>query len=242
MKSARWGLGLLLALGLGFAHAADDDAAAEQNKKDGWYVVKNDTHRNIRAWARQEDEKRLRSFKVDGALSGTPEDLVKVLLDFNGYDRWFWSVRESRLLKQVSPTEYYMYIVHRAPYPVTDRDTVLHAKIKPQTRHDPRVIISVSAAPDYLPPQPGLVRMAAEEFTVVFLPQPEGKIDIQVSGYIDPGGRVPAWAANLVQRAAPYHTVRGLYRMLERPEKLDQSIQPPFPLFNYEQIRAMASN
>ncbi len=240
MKFARWGFGLLLTLTLGLAHAAEEvDSKKIQVDSDGWYVVKHDKRRDIKSWARQEDEKRLRSFKVSGTLEGKADDLVRVLLDFESYKQWFWSVRETKLLKQVSPTEYYVHMVHRAPYPVTDRDTVLHAKIKPQSKKDPRVVLTVSAVPDYLPPQAGLVRMAAEEFTVVFLPQPGNKIDIQVDGYIDPGGRVPAWAANLVQRAAPYHTVRGMHRMMEKPELLDQSITSPFPIYDYEQLKAM---
>lgn len=247
LKFLRWGLGAVLASQLLVATAAiaeDGLAGAAPQAKDvdaqGWWVVKDDTRRNIHAYARQEDDKRVRSFRVDGLIEGKAEDLMQVLLDFENYKKWFWAVREARLIKRVSPTEYYVYIVHKAPYPVADRDTVLHAKVKPQSRNDKRVILSVSAAPDYMPVQPSLVRMAAEEFTVIFTPVAGGRIETQVSGYIDPGGRVPAWAANFVQRSAPYHTMRGLQRMVQKPEEIERRQELPFPVFNFDDLDKIA--
>ena len=51
-----------------------------------------------------------------------PEKVARLMLDFPGYDKWYWQVMESKLLKQVSPTEYVVYVVHRAPAGLPERD------------------------------------------------------------------------------------------------------------------------
>lgn len=252
LRMIRWGLGILLLGQMALAQAeseavapgtgAGTEAAAPVVDSQGWWIVRDDKRRDIRAWARQEDGKRLRSFKVEGSIAGKSEDLMMVLLDFENYKKWFWSVRDTKLLKRVSPTEYYVYITHKAPYPLADRDTVLHAKVKPQSKTDKRVVLTVSAAPDYMPEQENLVRMVAEEFTVVFTPRPNGKIDVQVSGYFDPGGKaIPAWAINFVQRSAPYHTVRGLQRMTEKPELIENRSTLPFPVYDFDALGQIAT-
>jgi hypothetical protein len=80
-----------------------------------WLLVKNDRLRQIKTYARLEDGKRYRSFKVEANLDVSTEALARVLLDFENYTRWFWKTRESKLIRQNSPTEYMVYMVHDAP-------------------------------------------------------------------------------------------------------------------------------
>jgi hypothetical protein len=236
LNAIRWALVLLLLSPLlGAPARADDTVAQGAPDADGWSLVRDDHTRDIRAYARQEDGKPQRSFRVDATIAGKPEDLAAVLLDFENYPKWFWNVREAHLLKKVAATEYYIYVVYQAPYPLANRDCILHARATPQSRNDKRFILSVSAAPGYLPPQPGLVRMPANQFTVVFSPEPDGRIETHVNGYMESGGEVPLWAADFVQQAAPYYTVRGLQRMTENPA--GASKQPlPFPIYSYDEF------
>jgi hypothetical protein len=48
---------------------------------------------------------------------------------------------------------------------------------------------------------------------------PNNQTHEEVEGYIDPGGDIPAWAINAVQRQAPYYTVIGLQRMVKNLPK-----------------------
>lgn len=111
------GLALLLCLPLltMVARAGDrnlDELTAKLGSE--WRLVKNDHSRDIRTWAKLEDGKRYRSFKIEVRLDADLDTIARVLFDFDQYPRWFWEVREARLLKTVSPTEHYTYIVHRA--------------------------------------------------------------------------------------------------------------------------------
>ena len=89
------------------AYAANDDLDDLQTKLGNqWVLVKNDQRRNIKTWAKQEDGKRYRSFKVEAILETNVESLARVLLDFDNYTRWFWKTREPKLIRQNSSTEY----------------------------------------------------------------------------------------------------------------------------------------
>ena len=201
-----------------------------------WQLVKNDRMRNIKTYARLEDGKRYRSFKIEAILDAPVETVTRVLLDFDNYTRWFWKTRESKLLRQNSPTEYVTYMVHDAPYGLPDRDTILKGIIEPQTKNRHYLTLRVTAIPDMLPVKPPLVRMIAEDMTIKFTPLPDNRIEMVTEGYFDPGGVVPAWAANFVQRNAPYAVLLALQRMTQRNEYLNSKTPLPFPVYNYNEL------
>jgi len=220
------------------AHADRDDLDELQNKLGNeWVEVRNDRKRNIRTWIKQEDGKRYRSFKVEAALEGSLETYARIMLDFDNYHKWYWEVLESKLLKKVSATEYYLYFHHRTPHGIPQRDAVLHAVIEPQSRQRNSITMTVRAAPDYLPHKPGRVRMLAEDMTVRFTPLPGKRVKVEAEGYVDPGGNIPAWANNYVQRAAPYSIMVGMQRMLETYEAAGQT-PLPFPLLGAGEFSA----
>lgn len=229
-----------LLLGATYAQAASDDKAdldeLQLPMSSEWRLITHDRIHNIRTWARLEDGKRFRSFKVEALLSASMESIARLMLDFDSYPRWYWSVRESRLLRQVSATEYIAYMVHNAPYGMPDRDVILRAMIEPQGKGHPYAVLRVNALPGYMPLQPPLVRMPAEEMQIRFTPQPGNKVLLETEGYVDPGGRVPTWAANFVQRSAPYSIMLGMVRMLEREDYSKGRTTLPFPVYRYEDL------
>ncbi len=213
------------------AHAADselDELAGKLGNE--WRPVKTDQSRDIRTWAKLEDGKRYRSFKIEATLDATLDTVARVLFDFANYPHWFWQVREARLLKAVSPTEHYAYIVHDAPLNLPDRDVILHTTIEPVTASRPYALLKTTAAADYIPPRPPYVRMPHEEMEVRFTPLASGRVRMEVEGYVDPGGSAPVWATNFVQRSAPYAIAVGMRRMVMLPEYRDSREKPLFPL------------
>ena len=226
---------LILSL-LPLAAAADSDDIDELQNRLGkdWVEVRDDRLHSIRTWIKQEDHRRFRSFKVDAVLDGSLEAYARVLLDFDNYRKWYWEVMESRLLKKVSPTEYYVYLRHRTPYGIPNRDVVLHATVEPQARGRNWVTLTVKADPDYMDARPPLVRMAAEDMVSRFTPLPGNKVHVEIEGYVDPGGKVPAWANNFVQRAAPYSIMLSMQRMLDNELYTSGRIPLPFPILGAE--------
>ena len=75
--------------------------------------------------------------------------------------------------------------------------------------------------------------MLAEDMTVRFTPLPGNRVKVEAEGYVDPGGLIPAWANNYVQRAAPYSIMVGMQRMLENRDPAANRRPLPFPVLNY---------
>ncbi len=227
--------GLLLSALPSFAEDDLNEFRSQLNNE--WQLVKNDRMRSLKTYARLEDGKRYRSFKVEAILDAPVEAVARVLLDFDHYTRWFWKTRESKLIRQGSPTEYFVYMVHDAPYGLPDRDTVVKGTIEPQTKNKRYVTLKVTAIPNMLPEKPPLVRMVAEEFNIKFTPIADNKVEMTTEGYFDPGGVVPAWAANFVQRSAPYAVMLALQRMTEKDEYLKAKTPLPFPIYNFNDLK-----
>jgi hypothetical protein len=227
--------GLLLSSVPSFAEDDLNEFRSQLNNE--WQLVKNDRMRSLKTYARLEDGKRYRSFKVEAILNTPIESVARVLLDFDRYTRWFWKTRESKLIRQGSPTEYFVYMIHDAPYGLPDRDTVIKATVEPQTKTKHYVTLKVTAIPNMMPEKPPLVRMLAEEINLKFTPISENKVEMVTEGYFDPGGVVPAWAANFVQRSAPYAVMLALQRMTEKEEYLKAKTPLPFPLYNFSDYK-----
>jgi hypothetical protein len=224
-------LGLFLASAS--AQAANDDLDELQTKlTNQWTLVKNDQRHGLKTFAKQEDGKRFRSFKVEAILDGDMASFVRMITGFEDYKKWSWQVLESKILKKVSPTEYYFYVTHDAPYGVPDRDIILHMVIEPQTPSRPFLSVKFNAVPDYMPERPPFVRMLAEDMSAKVTPLPNGKLQVINEGYVDPGGAMPSWSINFVQRNAPYSTLLGMSRRLQQEEVMGSKSPLPFPVFD----------
>lgn len=178
-----------------------------------WRPVKTDVKRGIRTWARLEDDKPWRSFKVEALLNTTLPALEQVFSRFDTYHEWYWQVTEAKLLKAVSPTEFYLYMVQNEPVSLPDRDVILRVMVEPRTATRPVARIRMVAVPDYLPLRPPLARMKAEELTITLTPHADGVL-LQAEGFTLPGAPMPVWAANYVQRTAPFAMAAGLERQV----------------------------
>lgn len=221
-------IGLLCLAGL--AQAGGDNDLDELQSRIGkdWVLVKDDRVHRIKTWIKQEDGKRMRSFRIEAYINGRIEDYVRMALDIEGLRRWYYQVTDSRLLKKVSATEYVTYMVHRAPPGSPDRDVISSLTYVPQTDTKKTLEIKARAMPGYLPAKPPLVRMLAEDYVTVLTPVGRNLFRQDTEGYIDPGGNEPAWSINFIQRIAPYNTQVSIYRRLQQGADLDRSTPLPF--------------
>ena len=195
-----------------------DDLRADEKQKNEWVLVKKDRLRDITTWAKLEDGKSIRSFKIEMIAKANLETIARVHFDVANIKRWYWHTNESRLLKKVSNKEYYYYQILNSPFTVPDRDVIIHTVIEPYTAKRGYMAMTQKAVPNFMPEQPGMVRVLALNYSLKFTPIDKETTRIDVEGYGHPGGVMPAWSINFVQRSVPYITMLGLARMLRLPE------------------------
>ncbi|MDO9177499.1 MAG: hypothetical protein Q7U16_04105 [Agitococcus sp.] len=225
-------LSLLAVLSVNALAANDDldDLRTSNIARDEWRLIKQDRAHDIQAYDKRDFGKSLRAFKVDYEVETTLDDIARVYFDFENYRKWFYQVQEAKLIKKVSATEFYYYIVHRAPPTLPDRDAIIHAVIEPYSTKRGYALLTLKSIPKYLPEKPPLVRMIAEDMTVKWTPIGNGKIRGVVEGYIDPGGVAPSWAINFIQSRAPYQTALGFQRVLKQMAGEESKEKPVFSL------------
>lgn len=202
-----------------FADKTDDleELRVDNKRANDWVLVKKDKLKNITTWAKREDGKSIRSFRVEMIVDADLETLARIHFDVENIKRWFWETKESRLLKKVNDKEYYFYQVYNAPLTVPDRDSIVHVTVEPFTAKKGYMVLKLTASPDFMPEQPGKTRVAAQNYYIKFTPIDKNTTRLESEGYIDPGGIIPAWTINFVQRSAPYVSMLGLARMVQLP-------------------------
>ncbi|RZU36819.1 START domain-containing protein [Fluviicoccus keumensis] len=214
------------------ARAASDDIEelrnAELGARNEWHLVKNDAMRNIKTYSKQEDGKRVRTFRIEMVVEASMETVARVHYDADNLKKWFWETTDSRMLKKVSPYEFYYYQVFNAPVTMPDRDSIIHAVIQPYTARKGFMVITLKAAPDYMPPAKGLVRVTQQDMAIKLTPMGKDKTKLEVEGYIDPGGISPVWGINAIQRMAPYSSMLGLQRIVQQPMYREPTTPSPF--------------
>ena len=183
-----------------------------------WSVVKADKRHNITTYYKREDNKRFRSFKAEAIYEASFEAAACHQLDVENYPRWYMNIEQSRILKRVSDTEFYMYLKLKAPLGVPPRDVPLHVVITPYSAKTGALTISYSAVADYLPVNPGIVRMAVYEVGTRIAPVETGKVREETEGYAEPGGAAPVWLVNYLQRQMPYANMLARSRDIPRYE------------------------
>lgn len=202
-----------------------------------WVQVQNDKRQNIRAYIRHEEHKRYRSFKADIILETNIKTLANVLLDFNNYTKWYWKASNAQLLKKVSNTHFILYIVHDVPYNLPDLDVILDATVEPQSINRPHITVKVAALPNYLPLKPPLQRMMAEDMSIRITPIANNKVHMEVHGYFEaPNNVLPIWAANMIQRTAPYTVLSQLKKMTNQVHYQQTSTPIGFPVYEYDEL------
>lgn len=199
------------------SYADKEDLTKLQQQSNDWYIVKQDNTRHITTYAKHEDGKSIRSFKIDARVDASLETLAGVHFDIPNIKKWYWETVESKLISKVSDTEYIYYMKFNTPL-APDRDVVIRAKIEPYRDSHPYMVLHLRAAPSLTAIPEGVTRISAFDMDIKFTPLVNGQTQMDAEGYIDPSGNLPAWTVNLFQRQAPYSTMLGLYRMIQKPE------------------------
>lgn len=202
-----------------------------------WIQIKDDKRHQIKAFIRREENKSFRSFKVEMLLNSDLKTLSNVLLDFDNFYKWYWKLKTIDVLKKISDKHYILYFVHDVPYQLPDLDVVLDATVEPQNLHKNYLTIKVAAHPNYLPERPPFKRMIAEDMSIRITPVGKDKTLMEIQGYFEVANTVlPTWAANMIQRSAPYTVCLQLKRMTTLPEYINRKSEVDFPIYEFDEL------
>ncbi len=173
-----------------------------------WTLVKDEDH--IRIYSRKtEGQRALNELKVLTDVKGSLSSIVTILSEKANYPQWVYGCGSAEILEKVSELETYHYQTTEMPWPVQNRDLIIHTIV----RQDPEtkvVSIDCAGAPEYLPVLKSHIRIRSYHAFWILTPKPGGLVEINYAVNFDPAGSLPDWVVNMVSAEGPMKTVKNL--------------------------------
>jgi len=168
----------------------------------------------IKIYVSENPRSKFKSIKVECTFPGTFDKLIAVLTDVSHLKDWVYNTKTSYLIKKITPYDLYYYTETSIPWPMSNRDAVVHLKIIKDTSQS-FVKVSSTSENRLVPEKEGKVRIV---YSMVnwYVTMPTTKtISIIYTFEADPGGSLPAWLANSFADKAPYESFKKLSEMLK---------------------------
>lgn len=189
---------------------------AQPDKERDWRLVKEEG--NTKVFTRSNENSKIKEVRIKTQMNVDFDHLLNLLTEVESYDKWVFKSRNPKVLEEIGENEMYYFVESDFPFPLSDRDMVIHSRqwLDPVSR----VYTSKSVGvPDYIPRKKKMVRMPMLESHWKVWPLADGGVEIDYRAVADPGGKLPAWLINMAITQGPTKTMRKL-------EKLAQETAP----------------
>jgi hypothetical protein len=176
-----------------------------------WKFVKETN--GVKVYFRTIANSNLNEVKIQTTFNSNLSTIVEALRDVNAYREWVYKAAYSYTVKEFSANEMEYYNKFNFPFPLDDRDVVIHSKILQNPQN--KVVTSVSYAKlDIVPENKNVVRIKDFHSKWTFI----AKNNLVYGEYIfksNPGGNIPAWLINLSLDEGPIKTIQNFKQQLQ---------------------------
>jgi len=156
-----------------------------------------------------------KGIKVECTLEGTYDKLITVLNNVSHQKDWVYSNKISYIIKRIDANEFYYYTETSIPWPMSNRDAVVHFKINRDSMNH-FLKITATGEPNYIPQKSGKVRVP-KSLVNWYVTMPTSKtISIVYTFEAEPGGSLPAWLVNMFADKGPYESFKKLSQILKQ--------------------------
>ena len=169
----------------------------------------------IKVYLAENPKSKFKVIKVECTLVGTFDKLASVLTDVSHLKDWVYSTKFSYLIKSFSPYDLYYYTETSIPWPMSNRDAVVHMRI---TRDSLQRFMRVNSTGEnkFVPGKDDNVRVVYLDINWYVTMPTSNTISIVYTFDVDPGGSLPAWLVNSFAEKGPYETFKKLSEILKR--------------------------
>ncbi len=197
---------MTLCLGVGAASANDS----------GWKRVLSEDGINVAA--REIPDNPNLEFRGVGVIQANIFQLLAIIDDSSRHCEWQANCIVSKVVKSVGEFERYIYHRVDSPWPVSDRDVVVHGTV--EANIEARTVVSRFRAVQLAghPPVSGVVRMPTLSGFYKFEALTDTSTRVTYQVVADTGGLLPAWLSNRAARKLPLGTLLGMRRQAKRME------------------------
>ncbi len=177
-----------------------------------WELEKNKN--GIQVYSSEVSYSAFRATKVECTFEGNYEKLIAVISDIDGMTDWVFKSYSCEILESYSPLDVLYVTITDMPWPMSNRESVIHMQIQTDSLPEFMTIIGTEADEPH-PLTTGLERVSNyKAIWKVTMPE-EGKLSIEYILELNPGGGIPPWMANIMVEKGPYETFLGLSEKLK---------------------------
>ncbi len=179
--------------------------------------AQNDWHlesdkKGLSLYTRTVEGQPLKDFRGIIRIKATFSQVVSALSNAEKMPAWFYLMKETEVKMINSQT--YLYLVIGGIWPIQDRDAFVRIKVS-QNSQTKAITFSTSVVADIYPISPKRIRIPSMNSGFSVTPISENETEVRLDGNANPGGAIPAWAANLVVTRLPEKTLLKLRELLE---------------------------
>jgi hypothetical protein len=122
----------------------------------------------------------------------------------------------SYTVERVSATEQFVYRHNDMPFPIKDRDVVMHF-VWTQDPVSGVVVLDNRNIDGVLPENPRRIRLPSAIAGWRFEPLGDGRVLASSEGHLEPGAGLPAWLLNSLLVDAPFNTMEAVAAAVKLP-------------------------
>ena len=176
-----------------------------------WELVKNSD--NIKIYTQKRPESSIPAYKGITEMSSDVAKAVATVTNVPKLVKWLYNCEKSKLLQQISDTEFYSYTVSKAPWPLSPRDNIMHYQIIQHASGKAEVVFK--SVPNYLAPNPKYTRVNHFEGSWTFIPISDTRLTAYYEGYTQPNYYAPTWLIQSSLIEIPFANLKKLRELLE---------------------------
>jgi len=169
---------------------------------------------DIKVYTRPEEGSKFKAFRGETDVRSDVSSVCALVEDVKNFDIWDEDVTEIRVLAQEAGKMLQYYVVYDVPWPFEDRDLCIEADITTDEASGAR-FITARALPDAVPLKEGLVRIVKYWQKWIITSDGNGIVHLEVEGFAEPAGDIPAWIANMAITDSPLNMLRSIRKHFE---------------------------
>lgn len=184
------------------------------NAQSSWQLY---THKNgIDVFTKNLEGSDFKAVKTVCVLETSLSKIAYVLMDVDRTTDWVYGTKSCKLLHSFTPNDLIYYAEIALPWPASNRDFIIRITLT-QDPITKAITIRAINKPTYIPEKKNLVRIQQSSGFWQISPLGNGRVRVEYTLQVDPGGYLPAWLVNLFAANGPYDSARNLGIQLNKP-------------------------
>ncbi len=186
-------------------------ASSYSYSQDSWKLKKNED--GIKVWTAEQEGSDFKSFKVETTINNSLDVVYKYLMDIDKFQEYYDMLADVVNINHINNKEAQYILEFDFPWPLKKRRTWMNRKAYPVESGSYEIHFTSKNLEDK---KPGFVNVVQNESIFTLINAGNDKTLVRSSGFMDPGGIIPARIANFKIVDGPFSSFEKLKKILDQ--------------------------